>query len=49
MGAVTCHDLDPGPTAALCAHLARGRTANNVLDDVEHCLKTDTSPHLAEY
>lgn len=23
-------------------------TANNILDDVEHCLKADTSPHLAE-
>ena len=23
-------------------------TANNVLDDVEHCLKADTSPHLTE-
>ena len=22
--------------------------ANNVLDDIEHCLKADTSPHLAE-
>jgi ornithine cyclodeaminase/alanine dehydrogenase-like protein (mu-crystallin family) len=23
-------------------------TATNVLDDVEHCLKADTSPHLTE-
>ena len=103
MDAVSCHDLDPGSAAALCAHLTRtyGGTAratglapaleadlvvlattapkpyidpdlelrpdqlvlnislrdlppqvllrvNNVLDDVEHCLKADTSPHLAE-
>ncbi|GAE70526.1 ornithine cyclodeaminase [Cutibacterium acnes JCM 18909] len=24
------------------------RTANNVFDDVEHCLKANTTPHLLE-